>query len=272
MRTDATHEPELFWALRGGGGNFGVVTALEFAVVPVRELYAGALFFGFERTTEVLHTWTALLDGLPDEITSWANIIHFPPLPEVPEPVRGRSFAIVNAAFLGTEEAGRSCWRRCARSARSWTRSRCSRRPRSATWRWIRRDPLPFRSAHALVDDLPAAAIEEIARIAVPGSPIALVQLRHMGGALARHDPRGGRARDAPRPDLHAHDLDRPARRRRWTRWRRRSAATASTRTSSRSRRTRRLLRRRDLGAAAPREGALRPAETSSRPTTPSRA
>jgi hypothetical protein len=51
------------------------------------------------------------------------------------------------------------------------------------------RDPLPYRSAHALLDEAP---IDDIARIAVPGSPLALVQLRHMGGALARHTPGAG--------------------------------------------------------------------------------
>src|SRR3954468_1647392 len=67
VRTDAEHQPDLFWALRGGGGNFGVVTAIEFAVHPVDELYAGAMFFPFERSSEVLHTWTELLPTLPDE-------------------------------------------------------------------------------------------------------------------------------------------------------------------------------------------------------------
>ncbi len=77
VRTDHQHEPELFWALRGGGGNFGVVTAIEFEVQPVRELYAGALFFGLEQTADVLHAWTELLPHLPEEITSWANVLHF---------------------------------------------------------------------------------------------------------------------------------------------------------------------------------------------------
>jgi len=49
VRTDHAHEPNLFWALRGGGGNFGIVTALEFAVYPVEKLYAGVMFFPFER-------------------------------------------------------------------------------------------------------------------------------------------------------------------------------------------------------------------------------
>ena len=190
VRTDAVHEPELFWALRGGGGNFGVVTALEFAVVPVRELYAGALFFGFDRTAEVLHTWTALLDSLPDEITSWANVMHFPPLPEVPEAVRGRSFAVVNAAFLGSEREGRELL--APLRALGPDMDTFAMQPPAALGELAMdpRDPLPYRSAHALVDELPA--LEDVARIAVPGSPLALVQLRHMGGALARHAPGAG--------------------------------------------------------------------------------
>ena len=60
VRADHEHHADLFWALRGGGGNFGVVTAIEFAVHPVDELYAGALFFPFERASELLHTWNAL--------------------------------------------------------------------------------------------------------------------------------------------------------------------------------------------------------------------
>src|SRR5262249_58047813 len=55
---------DLFWALRGGGGNFGVVTSIEFEVLPVRGVYAGALFFDAERAAEVLHTWTAMLPDL----------------------------------------------------------------------------------------------------------------------------------------------------------------------------------------------------------------
>ena len=111
VRADAEHHPDLFWALRGGGGNFGVVTAIEFAVHPVDELYAGALFFPFERSSEVLHTWSELLPTLPDELMSWASLMHFPPIPDVPAFARGRSFAVVMAAFLGSEAEGRALLR-----------------------------------------------------------------------------------------------------------------------------------------------------------------
>jgi hypothetical protein len=58
VRADAEHEADLFWALRGGGGNYGVVTSLEFEVQAVARLYAGAMFLPLDRISEVLNTWT----------------------------------------------------------------------------------------------------------------------------------------------------------------------------------------------------------------------
>ena len=106
-RVDADHEPELFWALRGGNGNFGVVTAVEFSVLRVPELYAGALFFPVERTAEVLETWNECLPGLPEEMNTWISVIHFPPDPMLPDFARGQSLVAVMAAFLGSEAEGR---------------------------------------------------------------------------------------------------------------------------------------------------------------------
>src|SRR5580692_6090981 len=57
VRADADHEPDLFWAVRGGGGSVGVVTALEMTLYPVKQLYAGALFFPIQRSAQVLHAW-----------------------------------------------------------------------------------------------------------------------------------------------------------------------------------------------------------------------
>ena len=138
VRADDEHHSDLFWALRGGGGNFGVVTAIEFAVHPVDELYAGALFFPFERASEVLHAWSAWQADMPEELMSWVSLLHFPPIPRRSGVRRGRSFAVVMAAFLGEEPEGVRCCARCASSARSGTASPPSRRWCSATWRWTR--------------------------------------------------------------------------------------------------------------------------------------
>jgi hypothetical protein len=192
VRTDAMHEPELFWALRGGGGNFGVVTAIEFAVQPVRELYAGAMFFGIAQTAEVLHAWNALLPALPEEITSWATIMHFPPDPAMPEAIRGRSFVVVKAAFLGTETDGRELLSPLRELGPGMDTFAMQPPVGLSELAMDPREPLPYRSQHALVDELPATAIDDIARIAGPGTALAIVQFRHMGGALARRTPGAG--------------------------------------------------------------------------------
>ncbi len=196
VRADAEHHPDLFWALRGGGGNFGVVTAIEFAVHPVDELYAGAMFFPFERASEVLHTWSALLPTLPDELMSWASLMHFPPIPDVPAFARGRSFAVVMGAFLGSEAEGRELLRPLRRLG-----------PARDTFATVPPvvlgdlamdplDPLPFHLAHQLLDGLPAETIDELIAKVGPGSgrgpTVTMLQFRHMGGALAREAPGAG--------------------------------------------------------------------------------
>lgn len=98
-RIDETSDPDLFWALRGGGGAFGVVTALEFRLYPLADVYAGALFWPADRAAEIMHAWREWTVDLPASVMSTARVMKFPPLPDVPEPLRGRAFAIVEAVF-----------------------------------------------------------------------------------------------------------------------------------------------------------------------------
>ncbi|HKC21770.1 MAG TPA: FAD-binding oxidoreductase, partial [Gaiellaceae bacterium] len=105
IRADADQHADLFWALRGGGGSFGVVTALEFELYPVTHVHAGILFFPLERGAEVLRAWRRWVDQVPDEVTSVGRFLQLPPVPEIPEPLRGGSFAIVEAVSLLGEDA-----------------------------------------------------------------------------------------------------------------------------------------------------------------------
>ena len=193
-RVDAEHEPDLFWALRGGNGNFGVVTAIEFAVYPVEELYAGVMFFPFERAAEVLHVWTELVATLPDEIMSWASLLQFPDAPFVPAAVRGGSFAVVYGAFLGSEAEGQALLRPV-----------CDLGPAMDTFAMVPPaalgdmamdppDPLPFVPSTALLSELPHDGVEELVAAVGPGSGsnLALVELRQLGGALGRRPPGAG--------------------------------------------------------------------------------
>ena len=131
VRADADHEADIFWAVRGGGGSVGVVTALEMTLYPVSELYAGALFFPIERSSEVLHAWRRWTDTVPEEVTSLGRLLRLPPVDELPEPIRGREFVIVEAAYFGDATAGADLVRPLVSSVPSLTRSRRSRLPRS---------------------------------------------------------------------------------------------------------------------------------------------
>jgi hypothetical protein len=125
-------------------------------------------------------------------MTSWANVLHFPPDPALPEAFRGRSFAVVMAAFLGEEADGHALLRPLRELGPAI--DTFAMQPPAALGELAMDppEPLPFRLTHALVDELPARATTEIARIAGPGSALAMVQLRHMGGALARSAPGAG--------------------------------------------------------------------------------
>ena len=132
------HEPDLFWALRGGNGNFGVVTAIEFEVYPVAELYAGAMFFPHERPARSSTPGTrSRRPARGDDDMDLAA-----PLPRHPRRARAAPGPPVHGLPRRVpRRRGRRCRaaaRRCASSARTWTRSRWCRRPHWPTWRWTR--------------------------------------------------------------------------------------------------------------------------------------
>jgi FAD/FMN-containing dehydrogenase len=194
VRTDHVNEPELFWALRGGNGNFGVVTAIEFRVYPVAEVYAGAMFFPFERSAEVLHAWARMLPGLPEELMTWANIMHFPDAPFVPEDMRGGSYAIVMGAYLGAESEGRELLQPIRDLGPAIDTFQMASPEVLGELAMDPPEPLPIALGHHLLDDFSAEAVDAILSEVGPGSgsPLAMVQLRHMGGALARVEPHAG--------------------------------------------------------------------------------
>src|SRR5205085_842784 len=106
VRCDRDNEPELFWALRGGGGSFGVVTAIEFVLYPAPQVYAGALLWPWERAAEVPRAYVEWCRTAPDALSTSARILQVPPLPDIIDPVRGRQFVAIDGAFLGSPEAG----------------------------------------------------------------------------------------------------------------------------------------------------------------------
>ncbi|WP_327010204.1 FAD-binding protein [Dactylosporangium sp. NBC_01737] len=106
LRVDATHEPDLFWALRGGGGNFGVVTAVEFDLFPITTAYAGLLAWDWHEAARVLPAWLDWAATAPDEVTTSLRLLQVPPMPQLPPVLQGRQLLVVDGAVLGAAGPG----------------------------------------------------------------------------------------------------------------------------------------------------------------------
>ncbi|UYG08820.1 FAD-binding oxidoreductase [Halomonas sp. M4R1S46] len=101
-RVSAEQEPELFWALRGGGGNFGVVTSFEFRLHPVGpEIHAGLVVYPFEQARQVLQAWRDFTRQAPEELSVWAILRDAPPLPFLPEAVHGQRVVVFALLHCG---------------------------------------------------------------------------------------------------------------------------------------------------------------------------
>jgi hypothetical protein len=182
---DADHDPELFWALRGGGGSFGIVTALEFRLYPITDVYAGVLFFPIERAGEVLEAWRAWLPAVPDTVTSVGRLLRFPPLPELPEPLRGQSFAVIEATCqLSDEQAGELL---APLRALGPAMDTFARIPVTELAR-LHMDPpgpVPGHGDGLLVGELDASAVEAFVRVGLDAQALLSLELRQLGGAVA---------------------------------------------------------------------------------------
>ena len=194
LHVDCEHEPDLFWALRGGGGSFGVITAIEFALYPVRDLYAGALYWPQERAAEVLQAWRAWTSDISDSVTSVYRLVNFSRGPEVPEALRGRSNVLVEAACMTTEKEGVDLLRELRKLGPEVDTFRMLATTALGALHMDPVDPVPLSIDGWLLDDLPPAAMEAVVRSAglESGSPLWSVELRHLGGALLDAAPEHG--------------------------------------------------------------------------------
>jgi FAD binding domain/Berberine and berberine like len=191
VRADVDHEPELFWALRGGGGNVAAVTSIELELFPVAEIYAGALLWPIERATEVLRAWRTWIDTVPDACESLGRMLQFPELPFLPEHLRGRSFVLVEAAIIGAEPEGASLLRPLRELGPEFDTVAMLPTSELSVVNMDPDFPLPYAGDGILLDDLTDTGIDEIVGAFV-GSPLLHVEVRHLGGAAAVRSPEHG--------------------------------------------------------------------------------
>jgi hypothetical protein len=185
----AASDPELFWAVRGGQSRFGIVTALEFGLVPVPEFFGGALIFPAAAVEDVLHAFSAWAPTLPEEVTTSVALLRLPPTEDVPPPMRGVLSLALRFGFAGSAQEGAALLAPMRRIA---VPVLDSVGPMSyAAVDGIHMDPaepLPAATAGGLLDSMPAALIDTLLAVAGPqvDAPLAVVEMRLMGGALRR--------------------------------------------------------------------------------------
>ena len=186
-RVDAESDPELFWALRGGGGGYAVVSTVEFELLEMPEVHAGALFFPFERAAEVLHAWDEWTATVPEEMTSVGRVMQFPPIEDIPEPLRGNAFTILETVLIGGEAEGAELTAPL-RELGPLMNSLATVPPAGvADLHMDPPGPVSGVTDHMLLDLTPQA-IDDMLDVVGPGSGSTLtsVELRHGGGALSR--------------------------------------------------------------------------------------
>lgn len=186
---DATHDADLFWAIRGGKGNFGVVTAIEFDLFPVSTITGGSLFFTPTDGERVLRAFPEWCAGLPPAATVSIALISTPPSASLPEPIRAQRLVQLRFAHLGpSDDAQRSL--EPIRAAASPVLDTVDDIPYSRNGE-IFNDPTtvaPTMSTGVFLSELTPAAIDALldSYAAAGDLPLVLVELRALGGAMAR--------------------------------------------------------------------------------------
>ena len=184
--TEESH-PDLFWAVRGGGGNFGIVTALEFGLIELKDFFGGAVMYDLTEAPKVFNAYRTWVQTLPETVTSSIAIMRMPPLPMIPEPLRGRAFISIRA--LGPVTGSEFLIEPMRKLAE----------PIMDTYDYYPYtmidlvssdpvDPMPETSASYLLNDLTEATIDTVLDVAGAGKdfPVLMIEVRHIDGAARK--------------------------------------------------------------------------------------
>ncbi|MBJ8341149.1 FAD-binding oxidoreductase [Antrihabitans sp. YC3-6] len=188
-RVDESTDPDLFWAIRGGGAAFGIVTEMTFRLFPLTTLHAGGLFFDIVDAPRVLRGWREWVHMIPESVSTSVAVLNLPPLPDLPEVLRGRTVLHVRYATADRRDEYTSIIGAI----------RALATPLLDTVSDIHyadlgaihadpTDPMPVSERGMLLAELPVEAIDTFFATVGPDAelPIIMAEIRAMGGALAR--------------------------------------------------------------------------------------
>ena len=175
VRATAASDPDLFWALRGGGGDFAVVTSMEYGLHAEPLLFGGRMVWPAAQAPEVLAAFLEVTASAPDELTLWANLAQFPGVP---------AMVTIDATYLGDEPRARGLMRVFDQIRGLISDSRAMLPvSRLGTITAEPEDPSPGLGRGELLAGLDEGAIKAL--VSDPLEPLVSVQIRHLGGALA---------------------------------------------------------------------------------------
>jgi FAD/FMN-containing dehydrogenase len=188
VRADRDNEPDLFWALRGGGGSYAAIVGLEMELIPVPAVTGGMMLFDWTRAREVVQAWREWTSGAPETATTSCRIMQIQDMPTVPEFVRGRGVVIIDGAVVGSA-SGAAAILAPLRALEPEMDTFADVPPVALSY--IHMDPenpMPAVSDHVMLHELTAEVVDRVVDGfgEGSGSPLMMVEFRHAGGALAR--------------------------------------------------------------------------------------
>jgi hypothetical protein len=189
-RICADSEPELFWAVRGGKGNLGIVTALELELVPVSSLFGGGIFFAGDDAPALVHRFRQWAPTLPEEVSTSIAILRLPPLEELPPPLRGQTVVHLRFAYAGNDHAEAERLLSPMKVAGTIVLGFVGpmRTDEMDGIHMDPVDPMPAWEKGMLLTDLTEEAVDAFLATAGPqlDIPLVMAEIRLMGGALGR--------------------------------------------------------------------------------------
>jgi hypothetical protein len=188
-----TENADLFWGVRGGGGgSLGIVTRMEIRLYPVTTVYAGNLIYPISTAREVFARYREWIKKLPDEMTCSIVIMNYPPVPQIPEPLRGQSFVQIRGCYAGSLDEGA----KFVQEWRDWmppVMDMFGPLPfsQAAVISADPEDPMPSKVNGFWLRDLDEDTAETLIRNGVTNNGLIVTEVRYIGGAVSKADPHG---------------------------------------------------------------------------------
>jgi FAD/FMN-containing dehydrogenase len=196
VEANAETNPDLFWALRGGKSGLGIVVEAQVQLVPMPAVYGGSVFFDTPHLETALRSWVDWTQTADPRVTTSVAMVHFPPAPFIPEPLRGRSLLQLRFAYPGTVEEGERLAAPLLDAAPVYLgelgplkRTEMGKIHNDST------EPAAAAIAGTLLSEIDQAFVDTLLEHFGPGSgtPLIAAEIRHLGAAT-RQDVTGGSA------------------------------------------------------------------------------